>query len=197
MAEPTLTGFHHHPLALTSSASAYLLTEVAVANMTQRQFVSLGMFIVDHFSFEDEDGNPTGRNLEPQVCLCGHCGDPFPHPTCVLAAYPPLSDLNPDRRWRNLCCYRSQDLVSDRYTKTRCLCDLIVAWSRRLDPTDIGMVVDRGRDFPSHIQAKLDSYGSDMWLFRDDPTRGTTKALNYYRGDYRGFVNRNFFIYNV
>jgi hypothetical protein len=58
-----------------------------------------------------------------------------------------------------------------------------------LDPADIGMIVDRGHDFPSHIQAKLDSYGSDMWLFRDDPTRVTTKALNHYRGDHRGFVD--------
>jgi len=68
-----------------------------------------------------------------------------------------------------------------------CLWDLIV-W-HRLDPSDVGMVVDRGHDFPSHIQAKLDSYGSDMWLFRDDPTRGTTKALNHYRGDHRGSVD--------
>ena len=54
---------------------------------------------------------------------------------------------------------------------------------------DVGMVIDRGYDFPSHIQNKLDSYGSDMWLFRDDPTRGTTTALNHYRGDHRGFVD--------
>ena len=67
------------------------------------------------------------------------------------------------------------------------LWDLIV-WCR-LDPTDVGMVVDRGHDFPVHIQDKLDAYGSEMWMFRDDPTRGTTKALNHYRGDHRGFVN--------
>ena len=52
------------------------------------------------------------------------------------------------------------------------------------------MVIDRGHDFPSHIQARLDSYGSDMWLFRDDPTRRTTTALNHYRGEHRGSVVR-------
>ena len=59
----------------------------------------------------------------------------------------------------------------------------------RLGPGEVGMIVDRGHDFPAHIQAKLDSYGPEMWLFRDDPTRGTTKALNHYRGEYRGSVN--------
>lgn len=115
---------------------------------------------------------------------------------CLLLIFPSLSNANVDRRWGNVCCYRSQDLVSHRRSKiSRCLCDLIAPC--RLDPADIGMVVDRGRDFPPHIQAKLDSYGSDMWLFRDDPTRGTTKALNHYRGDHRGFVNRLLFIYNI
>ena len=32
-----------------------------------RAFVSLGMFIIDEFSFADEDGKPTGRTLAPQV----------------------------------------------------------------------------------------------------------------------------------
>jgi len=62
---------------------------------------------------------------------------------------------------------------------------------------DVGMVVDRGHDFPSHVQAKLDSYGSDMWLFRDDPTRETTAAMNHYRGDHRGFVNRSVFARDI
>lgn len=61
--------------------------------MTQRQFVSLGMFIVDQFLFEDEDGNPTGRSLDPQVRLW-HGGKIHPQPTCVLAAHLPL----PERR---------------------------------------------------------------------------------------------------
>ncbi|KAF9646979.1 Ribokinase-like protein [Thelephora ganbajun] len=105
--------------------------------MTQRQFVSLGMFIVDQFLFEGEDGNQTGRSLDPQIGGGG--------------TYATIGA----RIW--------------------------------LDPTDIGMVVDRGHDFPPHIQTKLDSYGPDMWLFRDDPTRETTTALNHYRGDHRGF----------
>lgn len=91
---------------------------------------------MDEFLFEDEDGNPAERSLDPQIGGGG-----------TYAA------------------------VGARI------------W---LVPTDVGMIVDRGRDFPAHIQAKLASYGPDMWLFRDDPTRGTTKALNHYQGDHRG-----------
>jgi hypothetical protein len=56
--------------------------------MIQRQFVSLGVFIVDEFLFEDEDGNPTGRNLDPQVSFRkrGEGGSPS-QPVCVLVAY--------------------------------------------------------------------------------------------------------------
>jgi hypothetical protein len=50
------------------------------------------------------------------------------------------------------------------------------------------MVVDRGTDFPPSFQEKLDSYGSDMWLFRDQVDRFTTRGLNTYRGDQREFV---------
>ena len=64
--------------------------------MTQRQFVSLGMFIVDQFLFEDEDGNPTGRNLDPQVGLCRYDGDGAP-PFCGLVAYL-LLQLHRERR---------------------------------------------------------------------------------------------------
>jgi hypothetical protein len=49
------------------------------------------------------------------------------------------------------------------------------------------MVVDRGHDFPQYAQEKLDSYGESMWRFRDG-AQGTTKALNLYRGDLRGYV---------
>ena len=54
--------------------------------MTQRQLVSLGMFIVDQLLFEDEDGNPTERNLDPQVGLCRYDGDGAP-PFCGLVAH--------------------------------------------------------------------------------------------------------------
>lgn len=56
-----------------------------------------------------------------------------------------------------------------------------------LPATKVGMIVDRGRDFPSNIQAKLQTYGADMWIFRDDQERITTRAANIYRGDNRGF----------
>ena len=50
------------------------------------------------------------------------------------------------------------------------------------------MIVDRGHDFPPYIQTALDQYGKQMWIYRDDFSRGTTRALNEYRGDIRGLV---------
>ncbi|EKM59724.1 uncharacterized protein PHACADRAFT_250406 [Phanerochaete carnosa HHB-10118-sp] len=54
-----------------------------------------------------------------------------------------------------------------------------------LPPERLGMIVDRGHDFPEHIQEKLDSYGTEMWMYRDDSSRGTTRALIEYKGDYQ------------
>ena len=31
-------------------------------------FATLGMFIIDDFSFMDADGRPTGRTVDPQEC---------------------------------------------------------------------------------------------------------------------------------
>ncbi|KAF7800009.1 hypothetical protein EIP86_011252 [Pleurotus ostreatoroseus] len=93
-----------------------------------RQFMSLGMFIIDEFSYLDEDGQPTGRTLPEQIGGGG-----------------------------------------------------------TLPPNEVGMIVDRGHDFPPYIQTALDQYGKQMWIYRDDFSRGTTRALNEYRGDIRGF----------
>ncbi|CAL1702315.1 unnamed protein product [Somion occarium] len=55
-------------------------------------------------------------------------------------------------------------------------------------PADkVGMIVDRGHDFLPEVQAKLERYGKDMWYFRDDKSRITTRARNSYIGDSRGF----------
>lgn len=32
-------------------------------------FVTLGMFIIDEFSFADEDGKPTGKVVPAQECI--------------------------------------------------------------------------------------------------------------------------------
>ncbi|GLB33586.1 putative pfkB family carbohydrate kinase [Lyophyllum shimeji] len=56
-----------------------------------------------------------------------------------------------------------------------------------LPPTEIGMMVDRGHDFPASIEANLLEYGPEMWIFRDQPDRLTTRALNSYKGDHRNF----------
>ena len=71
----------------------------------------------------------------------------------------------------------------DGYAKNRRL--------SRLPPHRIGMIIDRGHDFPQSIQSKLESYGSDMWSFRDHSDRGTTRAINSYRGDHRRFLSNN------
>ncbi|KAK1228911.1 hypothetical protein PQX77_008069 [Marasmius sp. AFHP31] len=54
-------------------------------------------------------------------------------------------------------------------------------------PEEVGMIVDRGPDFPSSMQKTLASYGNDMWLFRERADSETTKALNSYRGEHRSF----------
>jgi hypothetical protein len=37
-----------------------------------RHFVTLGMFVVDEFSYLDEDRRPTGKSLDPQERLVYH-----------------------------------------------------------------------------------------------------------------------------
>ncbi|ETW84344.1 hypothetical protein HETIRDRAFT_314466 [Heterobasidion irregulare TC 32-1] len=56
-----------------------------------------------------------------------------------------------------------------------------------LPPAALGMIVDKGADFPAHILDSLNAYGEPMWLYRDHPDRPTTRALNEYKGDHRGF----------
>ncbi|KAI0269250.1 hypothetical protein BC834DRAFT_865496 [Gloeopeniophorella convolvens] len=56
-----------------------------------------------------------------------------------------------------------------------------------LPPSKLGMIVDKGSDFPQEIDALLRAYGQDMWLFRNQPDAGTTRALNLYKGDHRDF----------
>jgi hypothetical protein len=54
-----------------------------------------------------------------------------------------------------------------------------------LSPSQVGMIIDRGSDFPSSMERKLAEFGGDeMWFYRHQPT-GTTRALNTYRGDHR------------
>ncbi|KAI0921496.1 hypothetical protein AcW1_004545 [Taiwanofungus camphoratus] len=107
-------------------------------NDERPHFVSLGMFIIDEFSWHDENDRPTGRTLSPQIGGGG--------------TYASIGA----RIW--------------------------------LPAKKVGMLIDRGSDFPEDIQEKLDTYGPEMWLLRDNPDRGTTRALNSYKGDHRGFA---------
>ncbi|KAH7100627.1 Ribokinase-like protein [Auriculariales sp. MPI-PUGE-AT-0066] len=57
-----------------------------------------------------------------------------------------------------------------------------------LSPQNVGMVLDRGAGFAREMQSALDEYGGDeLFHFRDNPDRTTTRAVNKYRGDLRGF----------
>jgi len=51
----------------------------------------------------------------------------------------------------------------------------------------VGMVVDRGFDFPGEVGEKLLAYGEEMWMFREQPHCRTTRALNLYYGEHRDF----------
>jgi len=59
--------------------------------------------------------------------------------------------------------------------------------SGRLPATDVGMIVDKGYDFPEDIENKLLNYGKEMWMFRQQPDCSTTRAINSYRGENRGY----------
>ncbi|KAG1832922.1 Ribokinase-like protein [Suillus variegatus] len=97
------------------------------------QFVTFGMFIIDEFSFADEQGKPTGKTI-------GGGGT-----YAIIGA----------RIW--------------------------------LPPDTLGMIIDRGNDFPQDMQNRLLTYGSDIWHFRDDTNRLTTRSRNSYKGQFRGF----------
>ncbi|KAF8559040.1 Ribokinase-like protein [Imleria badia] len=56
-----------------------------------------------------------------------------------------------------------------------------------LNPSTLGMIVDKGIDFPTHIHQNLLSYGRDIWLFREHTDRLTTRALISYQGGTRNF----------
>lgn len=57
----------------------------------------------------------------------------------------------------------------------------------RLPANKLGMIVDKGDDFPTSIEQDLLRYGSDMWHFRVHPNCQTTRAINAYRGEHRSF----------
>jgi hypothetical protein len=60
----------------------------------------------------------------------------------------------------------------------------------RLPANQVGMIIDKGVDFPQEIDATLRTYGESMWLFREQPDAATTRALNTYTGDHREYVPR-------
>ncbi|KAF5370016.1 hypothetical protein D9758_001261 [Tetrapyrgos nigripes] len=122
-----------------------------------RAFVTLGMFIIDEFTYADENGEPTGKTSSSQ-----------------------------ENWWRrHLCNGWSTDLVRlISFVVFQCFI-MAFMYFARLPPHQVGMIVDKGHDFPPEIQVELEKYGSDMWMFRNQPEALTTRALNSYRGDIR------------
>ena len=56
-----------------------------------------------------------------------------------------------------------------------------------LSARNVGMIVDTGGDFAKDMREALDAYGGDeLFFFREDASRTTTRAVNKYRGDLRG-----------
>lgn len=81
-------------------------------------FATLGMFIIDEFSYTDQDGNPLAnppKSLEPQI----GGGGTYAAIGC--------------RIWQDLSC-----AVLHKYR---------LNYLSRLPATKIGMIVDKGRDF--------------------------------------------------
>jgi len=62
--------------------------------------------------------------------------------------------------------------------------------SSRLPASELGMIVDKGCDFPQTIDAALRKYGESMWFFREQPCRTTARALNSYIGDHKKWVSK-------
>lgn len=60
--------------------------------------------------------------------------------------------------------------------------------THRLPPDRVGGIVDKGHDFPLDVDTQLKTYGEDMWLFRENMNRETTRELSIYRGEHREFV---------
>ncbi|KAF8633672.1 hypothetical protein AX15_001283 [Amanita polypyramis BW_CC] len=134
-------------------------------------FVTLGMFIIDEFLFMDEEGNITEKKLDPQ-----ESGSRLHRP---LVSYLSFLDW-----WRGYICGNRRSYMVHYNTNNG---DLIVLIASRLTPDNLGMVVDRGRDFPPNIHSALMQYGEQMWLFRTRDDTLTTRALNSYYGERRGF----------
>ncbi|KAH8830317.1 Ribokinase-like protein, partial [Flagelloscypha sp. PMI_526] len=112
---------------------------------SSKHFVSLGMFIVDEFSFKTTTGESINKSIPSQVASAFTIGGGGTY--AALGA----------RIW--------------------------------LSAEDVGMIVDRGNDWGRQIPRTIrkSMFGKEMWLFRDDPSRVTTRALNAYVGDVRNF----------
>lgn len=58
----------------------------------------------------------------------------------------------------------------------------------------VGILVDRGYDWPKDLDEELAAYGSEMWVFREQPDHPTTRALNLYTGEHRGMRRSLFWL---
>lgn len=167
-----------------------------------RKLVTLGMFIIDEFAFLDTTGKPTGRTLSPQ--------EEYTSRSCTRS---PLILLSPsDWGRRHLCQHWRSHLVRFHIPPSKrgvppvrtdgthvrgCRVCFVSAFqltrtrTSRLPASQVGMIVDKGGNFPQEIDATLRTYGENMWFFREQPGDTTTRALNSYIGDHRKWVPNN------
>lgn len=66
-----------------------------------------------------------------------------------------------------------------------------------LPATSIGMVVDTGSDFEPSLRRSLAAFGEQIWLYRENSVRKTTRARNTYLGERRGCGLKKFAILSV
>ena len=100
-----------------------------------------------------------------------------------------------DRRWGHLCYDRRPRVVRINCSSLACVSFLksknfffFGLVHCRLPANQVGMIIDKGADFPRDMDATLRTYGESMWFFREQPDAATTRALNTYTGDHREYV---------
>jgi len=138
--------------------------------------IPLGMFIVDEFEYRDAEGNLLQEQKSPQVSLL----------SVRMSTAPNLTIFFPDWWWRLDLHYAKRTWLKTSLILLPTGTYAAVGARMFLQPQEIGMVIDKGYDFPADILESLSSYGKDMWLFRERQDVVTTRAINKYVGQHRG-----------
>ncbi|KAJ1549488.1 hypothetical protein HK405_001160 [Cladochytrium tenue] len=130
---------------------------------------TVGMFIIDSFQYLDD--------VDPSATGDASSAIPANHPPPAPLASPPRQEER-----------RDADQAGGGGTF------FAVGARVWLPPHAVRMVIDDGGDIPPSMRVALDNFadpdhlGAGPWLWRRRPDgRGTTRALNTYAGEHRGF----------